>query len=223
MTSKTTLPLVLVALTTACASMQPKSGVAPTGEPLSLDTWTSTRKETISEKVGESDHYDADGNYMGTSEQYRDKTVTHSSFHWQPMQGSTPLSDEDFWRIAGDAAKAEKARKYRRNGAAMAVAGGVGLVAGTALALAGPLSGDRFGETQKLGMYVGGGMLASAGGFSFAFGFKRLKLDGHPFGYGEAKAAIEDQPRPTAPPPPLARLPRPAGRSVMLNVVSGRF
>ena len=105
-----TLLLVLVALTTACASMQPKSGVAPNGEPLSIETWTSTRKETVSEKVGESDHYDSDGNYMGTSEQYQDKTVTHSSFHWQPMQGDTPISDEDFWRISGNAAKADHAR-----------------------------------------------------------------------------------------------------------------
>lgn len=222
MKSKTPVLLVLTtSLLAGCASLQPKAGVAPTGEPLRIDTWTSSRSETVSEKVGESDHYSADGSYLGTSEQYQDRTVTHSEFHWQPMQGRTAISDADYYRILGDTARAEHARRYRRNGAIMAVVGGVGLLAGTAVAISAPLLGDRISDGQALGMYVGGGLLAAGGGLGFAYGFKRLRIDGHPYGYGEALDVLED--RGPVPPPPVALGARPRGRTVMLPVLSRRF
>ncbi|MCA9656307.1 MAG: phage holin family protein [Myxococcales bacterium] len=225
MMPKTTSSLVLaVLLASGCAGMQPKSGVAPTGEPLSLSSQSSTHKETVSEKVGESDHYDADGNYLGSSEQYQDRTVTHSSFHWHPEQGNTPISDEDLFRLAGDTARADQARRYRRRGTAMAVGGGIVALAGTGLALAVPIAGQDVSGTQGLGMYIGGATLAGVGGLSFALGFKRMRADGHPFSYGEAQQAIDAAGGKAAPPPPpMAALPRPAGRSVMVGLLSRRF
>ncbi len=208
--------LVLSLVLPACARMQPRSGVAATGEPLTLETRTSTWKETKSEKVGESDHYSSDGEYVGTTEQYRDKTVTKSSFHWRPKQGNTYISDEDFYRIAGDEAKAEKARRYRRNGKLMTVGGTLLFVGGTAAALAGAF-GD-FSDGQSYGLYMGGGLGAAGGGLLGAYGFKRLTTDGHPYRYGEAQDVI-DQHEAGA---PQAKV-RPAGRSVLVRVIGGRF
>ena len=210
----------VLALTLAlpgCAMMQPRSGAAPTGEPLAVEGRTKRWKETQSEKVGESDHYSADGEYLGTSEQYRDKTVTKSSYHWQPKQGDTYISDEDLFRLAGDVARADQAKRYRRNGKLMTAGGAVLFVGGTAAAIAGAF-GD-FSSAQSYGMYVGGGLGAAAGGALGAFGFIRLTKDGHPFSEHEAREAIEQHPRGAS---PQAKI-RPAGRSVMVPLLGGRF
>lgn len=71
-------------------------------------------------------------------------------------------------------------------------------------------------------MYVGGGMVAAGGGLGLALGLKRLRLDGHPYGFGEAQDVLDRHERGPAP-APQASLPAPAGRTVMLDVVSSRF
>ncbi len=215
-----TIPLTLLALALGgCATLAPHSGVPATGDPLSVESSTRRWKETHSEKVGESDHYNSDGDYVGTSEQYENKTVNKSSFHWRPRQGDAYISDEDLFRIAGDTAKADAARRYRRVGVLMTVGGSLAFVGGTTVALVGALGGAS--GNQALGMYIGGASLASAGGLSAAFGFKRLTIEGHPHGIGEAKDAAQRYNQSLGVEPQA--LMRPAGRSVLVNVVSGRF
>ncbi|MCA9711064.1 MAG: hypothetical protein KDK70_34805 [Myxococcales bacterium] len=214
------LMLLSAMMASGCAGMQPRSGVAPSGEPLSIQSSSSTRTETVTEKVGETDHYTADGEYVGTSEQYADRSVTHSSFHWWPQQGDAVISDEDAFRIAGDHARADQARRYRRTGVAMTVGGSVLMAAGVGMALSVPLTGG-FEGSQSLGLYAGGGLVAAAGGLSFALGFKRIKRDGHPHPSGDMQGTMDEYNRSLGS-RPTARV-APAGRSVMVPLLSGRF
>src|SRR5262245_6983825 len=95
----------------------PHSGAVATGEQLNVvddvKVWTRTSKE----KVGETEYKDASGNTVGTAATYADKTEVHAMKIWYPVQGTQQITDEDFFRIAGDQASLDQTLELRASGA----------------------------------------------------------------------------------------------------------
>ncbi len=155
-------------------AQRPKTGAVATGEPLAVvddvKTWTTTSKE----KVGESVVKDANGNTIGTVDNYQEKTHVHTMKVWYGFQGAQQLPDEDFFRISGDAQAVdatEKARqvalKRNHDGKLVMLGGGIGLVAGLALAVAGNSAGSS--ALTTVGELVDvAGLLALSGGWYLA-------------------------------------------------------
>ena len=115
--------IVLAALSTLAlgACLLPRSttvhsGAVATGEHLAVvddvKVWTTTHKE----KVAETEYRDSSGNVVGTGAVYADKTDVHSMKVWYPVQGTDQLTDEDFFRIAGDQASLDATMKMRASG-----------------------------------------------------------------------------------------------------------
>ena len=94
----------------------PKGGVVATGQPLAVvddvKVWTTTSKE----KVAEATYHDSSGRQVGSAAIYEDKTRVHTKQIWYPVQGNEQLSDEDFFRIAGDQKAADETLAMRANG-----------------------------------------------------------------------------------------------------------
>ena len=96
--------LALAAVSTGCLLPKdgPRGGAVASGAPLAVvddvKVWTTTSKE----KVAETEYTDSDGRAIGRSATYQDKTTVHTAKIWYPVQGTEQLSDEDFFRIAGD-------------------------------------------------------------------------------------------------------------------------
>ena len=153
---------------------RPKTGAAATGEPLSVvddvKTWTTTYKE----KVGESVVKDANGNTIGTVDNYQNRTQTHSVKVWYGFQGGQQLADEDYFRIAGDVQAVdatEKARqaaiKRNHDGKMVMLGGGIGLAVGIGVALLGNSTSN--GTLTTVGELVDVvGLCALSGGWYLA-------------------------------------------------------
>jgi len=154
----------------------PKTGAVVTGEQLAVvddvKTWTTTSKE----KVGETTYTDENGNTVGHATTYADKTETHSMKVWYPFQGNEQLSDEDFFRIAGDQksldatlAARETAKKWNKRGKITLVAGAVGFIAGYFVPT---------GIFQDV-LLIGGGLAVSGGWYMAYWGAKQMEPEVH--------------------------------------------
>jgi hypothetical protein len=118
----TRIALILaVAAVAATGCIMPKNGpragaAVPTGEQLAVvddvKVWTTTYKE----KVAEAEYRDSSGNKIGTAAVYEDRTQVHTQPIWYPVQGSSQLADEDFFKIAGDEAALKETLDMRANG-----------------------------------------------------------------------------------------------------------
>jgi hypothetical protein len=115
----------------------PHSGAVATGAPLAVvddvKVWTTTSKE----KVGETEYKDENGATFATANVYQDKTTTHTQKIWYPVQGKAQLSDEDFFRIAGDQPALDQTlamradgKKWNHRGYATLAGGAVGMIVG---------------------------------------------------------------------------------------------
>jgi len=121
-----------------CASMipdarPPRSGTRATGEPLvvveDMKVWRSR------DNVGEVRVEDETGQRLATADVYA--TRTHTRFVWYPVQGKEVISDEDFFRIAGEPRALEATQRWResnlrsnRRGRYLLIGGAIGAVAG---------------------------------------------------------------------------------------------
>jgi len=119
--TRSTLALAALSTLALGACILPKantlhSGAVATGEQLAVvddvKVWTTTHKE----KVAETEYRDSDGNVVGTGAVYADKTDVHSMKIWYPVQGAQQLTDEDFFRIAGDQDSLDATMKMRASG-----------------------------------------------------------------------------------------------------------
>jgi hypothetical protein len=159
----------------------PKTGAVASGEPLAVvddvKVWTTTSKE----KTGESVVKDANGNTLGTVENYQDKTTVHSMKVWYGFQGNEQLADEDFFRIAQDQKAVDETEKARANaikwntrGKYVMGGGLVGFVGGLVLTYAAPSTGIA-GPLLELG-----GGLALSGGWAMAYwGARQMQPEVH--------------------------------------------
>jgi hypothetical protein len=179
----TTWLIGIFALPIACASM-PKTGVAPTGERLGFDTGTSKHGYMTTEKVGDVQYRDASGRSTGSAGVYRDKQVVYTKFEWTPKQGSTQLSDEDFFRIAGDGEAADAVHKQVSKGWLISRTGYVLAAVGLGmLAASFPL--------HKASMTTSGLIFGAAGGITIGVGGRYLDPGNHLFPFSRAKAAAD--------------------------------
>ena len=113
----------------------PRSGAVPTGEPLAVVDDVKVWTTTYNEKVGEAEYRDGSGNKIGSASIYEERTQVHTAPIWYPVQGRGQLSDEDFFRIAGDEQSLsetlelrETGRKWRKRGMITLGVGVVGLL-----------------------------------------------------------------------------------------------
>lgn len=133
-----TTSLTLAALSTGCLMPKdgPRGGAVPSGAPLAVvddvKVWTTTSQE----KVAETEYTDSNGRSLGKAATYQDRTTVHSAKIWYPVQGTEQLSDEDFFRIAGDQASLdetmalrENGKKWNRRGIGFMAGGVVGVIA----------------------------------------------------------------------------------------------
>ena len=132
---------VLAVLLAGCAIVYPQAKRPPTGAPDTNERmWVEAHEyqtsHVVREKVGESTHKDNEGHTIGTTDTYANRTVTENHVAWQAMQGTTPVDDEDFFRIVGDSNALETTRSHRdsavgvnRVGRTMMLVGGVAMIA----------------------------------------------------------------------------------------------
>lgn len=154
----------------------PATGAVATGAPLSVvddvKVWTTTHQE----KVGETVYKDSRGNTVGTADTYAERTQVHSMKVWYPVQGAEQLSDEDFFRIAGDQRALdetlrmrERARTWNKRGKITMAAGVVGFVAG--LFVPHPIG--------RSVLITGGGLAVSGGWYMAYWGAKQMQPENH--------------------------------------------
>jgi hypothetical protein len=160
-----TLTVCLLATTTACLMPQtgPKSGAVASGAQLNVvddvKVWTTKEKE----KVGETEYTDSNGNSLGKGTTYAEKEVTHTQKVWYPVQGTEQLSDEDFFKIAGDG------HKWQKRGIGTMIGGGVGMIASFFIP----------NPTVKLGLSVLGGLALGGGYYMTWFGAHEINPETH--------------------------------------------
>jgi hypothetical protein len=186
-------PLAVVALSlTGCflgiGTKGPQNGAVVTGKPLAVvddvKVWTTEYQE----KVGTTVHHDAGGNAIGTSDTYATRTQVHSKNVWYPVQGSEQISDEDFFRIAGDDEARDETRRLKSRAKRRLRIGqaalGVGIVASVAAYFV-P------GTTPKLALSLGG-LGGSIGGYFVIRGaVEQLEPDHHAVPRSRAEVAAE--------------------------------
>jgi len=132
------LVVAAISIWTGCASMipdarPPRTGVRSNGQPLAvvedMKVWRSR------DNVGELRVEDETGQRLATADVYA--TRTHTKFVWYPVQGKDVISDEDFFRIAGESRALEETQRWRasnlrsnRRGRYLLLGGVLGTVAG---------------------------------------------------------------------------------------------
>jgi len=165
-----TLVLIPLLATLACATM-PTTGAAPNGEPLAVETDTKTYQYVAQEKVGEVQHRDANGQYIGSSEVVENRVHTGSYEVWTLRQGNQVVDEQDFFAIAGDAAAAAEIERTRKIGLAANYGGLGGATLGGTLMLAGlSLPWLLSGGIEDPAVLVGLGGLTTVGGLLTAGG-----------------------------------------------------
>jgi hypothetical protein len=214
----TTAVAVLAAsslLAASCATF-PVTGVPATGQPLGIHYESSTHGYMTTEKVGEVQYRGAAGENLGTAGIYQDKAVVYHRLDWVPIQGNTVISDEDFFRIAGDREAAAEVHAHDRTGKIVNRVG-------WAIALAGlGLIGASFAVHNRRFADEGMGVVA-VGGITAYVGKGYFDADQHAVPLGHAKAVAEAYnarlpPRPSTiptsstPPPPRPAASAPASQ-----------
>lgn len=177
--SGSTLALALLTCsTTACLMPKdgPHSGAVATGAPLAVvddvKVWTTTSKE----KVAETEYTDENGHVVGKGAVYQDKETVHTQKIWYPVQGTEQLSDEDFFKIAGDQASLDRTlamredgKKWQKRGIGTMIGGGVGMIASWFIPNA----------PVRLGLSVLGGLALSGGYYMTWMGAHELNPETH--------------------------------------------
>lgn len=154
----------------------PRPGAVPTGEPLAVvddvKTWTTTYRE----KTGETEVKNSSGETVLTEEHYQDRTQLHAKKIWYPVQGRQQINDEDLFRITDDHESLAATRAMRDRGNRYLVLGTGGMVLGIAAMI-----GARFvgGGGLQIGLYSGGALLGTAGGYGYLRGWELLSPDTH--------------------------------------------
>ena len=179
--SLTTLSLA-VALTaplaTACVlpAQGPKGGAVASGSPLAVvddvKVWTTTQKE----KVGETEYKDSSGNVIATAETYQDKTQVHTQKIWYPVQGTEQLTDEDFFRIAGDQRALDQTMSMRANGKKWHRRG-IGTMAGGVVGMVASFFVPNLPVRYVL--QIGGGLAVGGGYYMSYWGAHQMNPETH--------------------------------------------
>ncbi|MDB4960197.1 MAG: hypothetical protein JWP01_196 [Myxococcales bacterium] len=108
----------------------PRTGVAATGQRLAIVESTETWRQR--DNVGEVRVEDEHGQRLATGDVYA--TRAHFKTTWTAVQGNVKISDEDFFRIAGEPSALEKTQRWRDSN----------------------LRSNRLGRKLLLGGFVGG-------------------------------------------------------------------
>lgn len=183
----------LAILSTACSigATGPRGGAVKTGERVAVvddvKTWTTQYQEHTST----SEYRDADGNVVGTRENYVDRTKVHRKPVWYPVQGRQQITDEDFFQITGDQISMKRAHDHRARGRLYAGLGIAGMLVGIAGMIAGRYA---LPERQGLGigLYTGGAVFGLAGAYGFYVGREMQSPDSHAVDRSVAETAARD-------------------------------
>jgi hypothetical protein len=172
--------IVALALLSACSLgvRGPQGGAVKTGERVAVvddvKVWTTQYQE----RTGTTEHRDGDGNVVGSSDTYRDRTAVHRKKIWYPVQGKHQITDEDFFKITGDEIAMKKSQAHRASGRLYSGLGIGGMLVGIAGMIAGRVA---MADNQNLGigLYCGGGAIGLAGAYSFYVGREMQSPDSH--------------------------------------------
>ncbi len=181
------LPLI------GCASM-PEPVAVRTGEPLEVREKSGVSHVRVKEKTGEIRHRDSRGRAGGTSTIYSDRIKAVRWHEWAGYQGDTPVSDDDLYRLANDAAAEEEVRSHRSSGVFQSrlglgmVVGGLGAAgAGYYFASKEPEEG---GSAIPAYVMIGGAVLSSIGMYLMVNGVSKTK-ETHPLPQDRAESAVD--------------------------------
>jgi hypothetical protein len=109
------LGVLALPLLVGCASM-PEPVAVRTGEPLEVRERSGVSHVKVKEKTGEIRHRDSRGRSTGTSTIYSDRIKAVRWHEWSLHQGDTEVSENDFYRLANDAAAEEEVRSHHASG-----------------------------------------------------------------------------------------------------------
>lgn len=158
------------------SAQAPKTGAVGTGEELAVvddvKVWVTKHQE----KVGEAVHKDENGRKIGSTDVMVEKETVHTQKVWYVVQGPERLSDEDFFRIAGEEKALEetlalraKGKKWNRNGK---ITMGVGVVA----MIGGYFVPNTLGRTV---LSLGGSVAVGTGWYMAYWGAKQMEPESH--------------------------------------------
>jgi hypothetical protein len=182
-------PLAIVSLASfGCASI-PAPKAQPNGEPLSVREKTQTYTYQTQEKIGEVQHRTSNGQNLGTSAVYANRTHVGSYTVWSGFQGDAPVSDDDFYRIAKDKKAAEEIKDSRESGVLMNRIG-LGILAGGLISVAGGFALRSDNPDNKIPSYLayGGMLLVPVGGILAYMGVGKAS-NPHPLEQERAESA----------------------------------
>lgn len=181
-------------LSMGCASLPP-TGTPATGGKLGVEYVDEHYQYTVKEKVGEVEHRDGNGQKLGTSAVYENRTVNAVQHKWYPTQDGSRIDDQDFFRIAGDKENAERIAEHRDGGVTMNHVGFGLLLAGAAMLVGGYVArtngapgtrpdgtlddGDPTLTNVGTGLGIGGALSAIVGGTLVYAGLNRVDPERH--------------------------------------------
>jgi hypothetical protein len=184
-------PLAVLSLAFfGCASI-PEPKAQPNGEPLSVREKTHQYTYQTQEKIGEVQHHAANGQNLGTSAVYANRTHVGSYTVWSGFQGDAPVSDDDFYRIAKDKKATEEIKDTRESGVLMNRIG-LGILAAGLVSVAGGFALRSDNPDNKLPTYLtyGGAILVPVGGILTYIGIAKAG-NPHPLEQERAEAAAQ--------------------------------
>lgn len=165
-----TLSLLLAVPSTACmVSKSASTGATNDGGTLSYSSKRQTFQVREREVTGSTDHYNASGEFVGSSENSREVTKTKQGRRMTFFyQGPREIGEADYYDFGGDEEGARLANEMQsklwwQNGASL---GMVGVGAAGMLATAGGVFGDAGTGGYSLG-YLGSGLVFLGGSYLF--------------------------------------------------------
>jgi hypothetical protein len=226
----------LLASASGCATLR-NEFMTDTHAPIRVYDRVETRVGTERVATGESQTRDGDGNVIGSTTYYQNRTVRWKERNWYPIQGDARLDDESFYRIVGDQDAVQRYDEYHRRGVFKNKVGW-GLLGGGVAVLGGSIAMYKVGSDQKnsglsyggyIGMAVGlvgigvgvwemidGKRQAATADSRLLEDVARMKMAANGYN-GTLMASLPPPPAP--PPPPLPAAPPPPESGSMLPTV----
>lgn len=107
--------LITIPLVAGCAPIRTEF-VQRTGEPMRIFDETRTRTGVASVATGQDEIRDSSGRVVATSTHYQNRRYAYQERIFYPLQGSTRIDDESFFRITDDSEAVQRYTDYHATG-----------------------------------------------------------------------------------------------------------
>ena len=143
---------VLASSSIGCFVTLPEINVKDSGKPLEVFEERREYTYTASEKVGETQTRDSNGNTVATTAVFANRQHVGVDYQWGGKQGGTKMNDDEFFAIAADPLTRDAVRSQRSRGKTMNLAGNFIGLGGLAFGIGGLALPDLLRAEAKAGL-----------------------------------------------------------------------